>query len=98
MRTTLTPLLTAVLWLGLGGAGEVRAQDVGPGLEPDPEAGNTRVATRGANFLEIGIGARALALAGAGATLHPGVFSMYWNPAGLAAMTGSAWFQLRRAV
>lgn len=88
MRKILTALLAAALWLGLGGADEARAQDVGPGLEPDPEAGNTRVGTRGANFLEIGIGARALALAGAGATLHSGIFSMYWNPAGLASLDG----------
>lgn len=84
MQKIFTALLAAALWLGLGGAGDALAQDVGSGLNPDPEAGNTRVGTRGANFLEIGIGARALALAGAGATLHSGVFSMYWNPAGLA--------------
>lgn len=60
------------------------AQNVGNELQPDPEEANTRVATRGANFLEIGVGARAQAMAGAGATVQPGVFAMYWNPAAIA--------------
>lgn len=60
------------------------AQNVGNDLDADPDQANTRVGTRGANFLEIGIGARAQALAGAGATLHDGVFAMYWNPAQIA--------------
>lgn len=77
-------LLLSVLALFLGFEAGF-AQNEGTGLQPDPEAGNTRVGTRGANFLEIGIGARAMALAGAGATLQPGVFSMYWNPAAMAA-------------
>ena len=80
-------LLLSVLALFLGF--EVGyAQGEGTGLEPDPEAGNTRVGTRGANFLEIGIGARGMALAGAGATLQPGVFSMYWNPGAMASVEG----------
>lgn len=58
-------------------------QTIGEGLPAEPGDANTRVGTRGASFLEIGLGARALALAGAGATLQPGVFSMYWNPAGI---------------
>ncbi len=61
------------------------AQNVGNELQPDPDEPNTRVGTRGASFLELGIGARAQALGGAGATLHPGVFAMYWNPAQIAA-------------
>lgn len=63
--------------------GGARAQSVGEGLPALPDETNTRVGTRGASFLEIGVGARALALGGAGATLHPGVFGMYWNPAGI---------------
>jgi hypothetical protein len=71
----------AALLLVAGSRGH--AQTVGEGLPTDPERPNTRVGTRGANFLEIGIGAPALAMSGAGATLQPGVFSMYWNPAGI---------------
>lgn len=84
VRKTLS-LLAIALLLGF----EVgMAQDVGPELQPDPKNPNTRVGTRGANFLEIGIGARAEALAGAGATLQPSVFAMYWNPAAIAGMDG----------
>ena len=84
VRKTLS-LLTIALLLGF----EVgMAQNVGPELQPDPKEPNTRVGTRGANFLEIGIGARAEALAGAGATLQPSVFAMYWNPAAIAGLDG----------
>lgn len=83
MRRTLLWLAVLALW-----PASALAQNEGPGLESDPESPNTRVGTRGANFLEIGIGARALAMAGAGATLQPGIFSMYWNPSGLAALDG----------
>lgn len=80
------PVLTlGLLFLGLQAG---LAQNVGNELQPDPEESNTRVGTRGANFLEIGVGARAQALAGAGATLQPGIFAMYWNPAGIAANEG----------
>ncbi len=85
MRTTVFCLLALAFPVGPVAAA---AQNVGPGLEPDPESPNTRVGTRGANFLEIGIGARAMAMAGAGATLQPGVFAMYWNPSGLALLEG----------
>jgi hypothetical protein len=63
-------------------------QGVGTGLEPDPESANTRVGTRGATFLKIGVGGRAMGLAGAGATLHPGIYAMYWNPAAMASLEG----------
>lgn len=88
MRTTLSALLAVALALAVGTFNGARAQGVAPGLEPDPNAGNTRVGTRGADFLQIGVGARGLALAGAGASLQPGIFSMYWNPSGLALMEG----------
>ncbi len=64
------------------------AQNVGNELEPEADASNTRVGTRGANFLEIGVGARAMGTMGAGATLQPGVMSMYWNPAAMAMVEG----------
>lgn len=83
MRRTLLFVTVLALWPAVA-----VAQNEGPVLEPDPESPNTRVGTRGANFLEIGIGARALAMAGAGATLQPGIFSMYWNPSGLALLEG----------
>ena len=69
------------------GAAESRAQ-VGPGigtpLITPPERGSTRVGTRGANFLEIGLGARAMGMAGGYASLAEGMSAMYWNLAGTA--------------
>lgn len=60
------------------------AQNVGDGLDPEPDQSTTRVATRGANFLEIPVGARASALGGSGSALIRGVESMAWNVAGMA--------------
>lgn len=60
------------------------AQSVGQGLEPTPDQETTRVATRGANFLEIPVGARGQALGGAGMALIRGVEAMAWNVAAVA--------------
>lgn len=57
-------------------------------LGADPTVGVTRVATRGLNFLELGVGARALALGGAYTASAEGLFSLYWNAAGLADLEG----------
>ena len=53
-------------------------------LSPSPEEPPTRQGTRGANFLQIGIGARENAMAGAVNTLVRGPNAWYWNPAGAA--------------
>ncbi|UCF21342.1 MAG: PorV/PorQ family protein [Gemmatimonadota bacterium] len=55
------------------------AQNVGQGLEPEPDQSTTRVGTRGANFLEIPVGARAQALGATGVALIRGPESMAWN-------------------
>jgi len=65
-------------------------QGTGTVLLPDPQNPTTRVGTRGANFLEIGVGARGLALAGAYTALAEGVTALYWNPAGIAELEGPA--------
>ena len=59
------------------------AQRTGTFLEPTPDEGTTRVAQRGANFLEIGVGARARGMGDAISGLVTGAISTYWNPAGL---------------
>lgn len=71
-------------------AGPLLAQGTGTVLLPVPENPTTRVATRGANFLEIGIGARGLAMAGGYTALAEGVTALYWNPAGVAELEGPA--------
>lgn len=60
------------------------AQNVGPGFEPEPDQTTTRVGTRGAAFLELPVGARAQALAGAGAAIVTGVEALAWNVAAAA--------------
>ena len=60
------------------------AQNVGTGLTPDPDQSTTRVGTRGANFLEIPVGARGQALGGAGLALIDGAEALAWNVANTA--------------
>lgn len=71
-------------------SGEVWAQNVGEMLEPESGAEISRVGTRGANFLEIGVGARAMALGGTGATLSNNLSSLYWNTATIVDAPGPA--------
>src|SRR5687768_1257688 len=59
------------------------AQNTGGTIQPDRNANINRVATRGANFLQIGVGARALALGGAATAVSNDLSSLYWNVAGL---------------
>src|SRR5687768_4673982 len=87
-RITASP---AALGLLLGApSGLVHAKGAGTVLLPVPENPTSRVATRGANFLEIGIGARGLAMAGAYTSISEGVTALYWNPAGAAELEGPA--------
>jgi hypothetical protein len=70
------------------------AQTSGPGvgtpLQQGPNASTSRVGTRGANFLEIGLGARAVGMAGAYASVAEGLSGLYWNLAGTADVTNIA--------
>ncbi len=76
------------LGLLLVSGGQLRAQEEGETILPDPDNPNTRVGTRGATFLAIGVGARANALAGAGTVLTEGVHALYWNVAAAASTEG----------
>ncbi len=68
-------------------AGVAGAQDEGPDeILPSPDNPPTRQGTRGANFLQIGIGARGNAMAGAVASNVEGPEAWYWNPAGAASI------------
>jgi hypothetical protein len=57
---------------------------IGTPLVQSPTRGASRVGTRGANFLEIGLGARALGMAGAYSAIAEGLSGLYWNLAGTA--------------
>jgi hypothetical protein len=81
LRKTFAALIVAVLG---GSVSPLSGQRQGDFLRPQPDQATTRVANRGANFLEIGVGARMDALAGAMTGLVSGVTAMYWNPAGIA--------------
>lgn len=74
--------LTALLLLG--GVATAAAQNEGDQIFTGPDDPRTRLGTRGANFLEIPIGAREVALAGAGTVSASGVNAMYWNPGAMA--------------
>lgn len=79
----------------VGSTTVLAAQNSGTVLLPQPDNPTSRVATRGANFLEIGVGARAAGLGGAYTGLAEGITALYWNPAGLAEIeTPSAAFSL----
>jgi len=75
-----TTLVAAALLLV---PGLLSAQRTGTFLEPRSEESTTRVAQRGANFLEIGVGARARGMGEAFSGVATGASATYWNPAGL---------------
>lgn len=77
-----TTLLAALLLL----PGLLSAQRTGTFIEPQPTDGTSRVAQRGANFLEIGVGARARAMGDAYTGLASGASATFWNPAGLGSL------------
>src|SRR5690348_920349 len=81
MRRAFTLVVAALAMLP---SEHLLAQGAGTVLLPDPSNPTTRVGTRGANFLEIGVGARGQAMAGAYASVAEGVTALYWNPAGIA--------------
>ena len=50
----------------------------------------TKVGTTAAQFLKIGVGARAISLGGTFVAQANDLSALYWNPAGLSNLTGSA--------
>jgi len=60
------------------------AQGQGSYYEPDPKLEGTRVGTRAADFLKMGVGARGLALGSAYTAMADDIYALYWNSAGLA--------------
>ena len=71
---------------GMPITGLARAQD-----SPDsPDQGTiTRVGTTAAQFLKLGVGARAISLGGAYVAEANDMSAVYWNPAGFARLSGS---------
>jgi hypothetical protein len=89
MQTLRKTLSLAVVGVALAAsAAPVAAQRLAQGLPVNSDVGVTRVGTRGLNFLELGVGARATALGGAYSAVAEGLTSLYWNVAGLADIGG----------
>ena len=82
LKRTVALGCAALLFAATGGW----AQNVGEGLQPEPDQSTTRVGSRGANFLEIPVGARAQSLGASGAALVNGVESLAWNVASAASL------------
>lgn len=83
MRTLLRSVRTLVV-LAAAMSGTAGAQIIPGEILPSVENPPTRQGTRGANFLQIGVGARAAGLGGAIVSMVEGPTSWYWNPAGAA--------------
>src|SRR6476620_3690799 len=90
VTATIAATLAATIGAALATARPLVAQAAqNPGsISPSPEEPPTRQGTRGANFLQLGIGARENAMAGAVSSIVTGPTSWYWNPAGAAAVQG----------
>ena len=80
----------ALMLLGVVNAYAQGGPGVGSPLVSPADRGASRVGTRGANFLEIGLGARAMGMAGSYASLAEGMSAMYWNLAGTAEVQNAA--------
>jgi hypothetical protein len=80
----------ALMTLGVANAYAQGGPGIGTPLISPADRGSSRVGTRGANFLEIGLGARAMGMAGAYASLAEGMSSLYWNLAGTAEVQNAA--------
>lgn len=86
-KSILAGCAVAALALSLGAAAPAAAQNFGTGERAAPERPITRVDTRGASFLDIPVGGRANALAGAGSVVTDGIDALYWNPAAAGSVT-----------
>ena len=84
MHKILPRLMVAAVALTWTGA--LQAQ--GTTIVPEATDRTTRVGTRGANFLHVGVGARSQGLAGAAVGLIDGPAAMFWNPANIANKEG----------
>ena len=83
-KTSIAFSVGALMALGVASSHAQGGPGIGTPLISPPERGASRVGTRGANFLEIGLGARAMGMAGGYSSMAEGMSAMYWNLAGTA--------------
>ena len=84
MNTLQKAVTAAALLVSAAVPAAAQAPIGGAGFGPTEDQTPTRQGTRGANFLEIGVGARGQAMAGAVVSSTDTPSALYWNPAGLA--------------
>lgn len=60
-------------------------------------SGTSKVGTTAGQFLKIGAGARAIAMGGAYTAVGTDIYSIYWNPAGIARTTNNSEFSFNHA-
>jgi hypothetical protein len=70
----------------------LHAQTGGTIINPGRNEDVSRVATRGASFLSLGVGGRALAMAGASGGTGTDLSAMYWNVAGISEVQSTTAF------
>ena len=83
-----TLLWAAALCAAPAGSLLAQAADLPGAILPSTDNPPNRQGTRGANFLEIGVGARENALGGAAGSLSEGPTAWYWNPAAVVNVEG----------
>ena len=81
MRRITAILLTIAIW------SPVQAQNLSDGGETKTI---TKVGTTAAQFMKLGVGARAIALGGTFVAQADDLSALYWNPAGLSNISGGA--------
>jgi hypothetical protein len=82
-------LALAGFWPGFASA---QSNDAAAPRDDDPNSRgtNTKVGTTAAQFLKLGVGARAVSMGGAYVAQANDLSALYWNPAGLATIPGSS--------
>lgn len=83
-------IIAALALVAVAPTGAAAQQDGGIGIQPNDDTPPSRQGTRGANFLNLPIGARANAMAGAVLGSEEGSTAWYWNPSGAATLEGLA--------
>ncbi|MBA3557633.1 MAG: PorV/PorQ family protein [Gemmatimonadaceae bacterium] len=94
MRTTSIRFLAAAVALSWSATAAAQVGGTLPGsvIVPGADDRTTRVGTRGANFLHIGIGARQQGMAGAAFASSEGPSALFWNPANIVSREGISAF------
>ena len=78
-------LIAALALMAATPIGVAAQVDDGIGIQPNDRTPPSRQGSRGANFLNLAVGARGIAMAGSVVASEEGSAAWYWNPAGAAA-------------